>query len=58
MVVESLIGSRFTVTPVEAVEFGSHPGVIPVVEGSAHITGRHEFVIDPHDNLAKGFVLR
>jgi len=58
MVIESLIGSRFTVTAVEAVDFGSHPAVIPEVEGSASITGRHEFLIDPNDGLAKGFVLR
>ncbi len=58
MVVESLIGSRFTVTAVESTDFGAHPAVIPVVEGSASITGRNEFFIDPDDGLAKGFVLR
>jgi trans-L-3-hydroxyproline dehydratase len=58
MVVESLIGSRFRVTPVEAVEFGPHQAVVPEVEGSAFITGRHEFVIDPNDPLGEGFMLR
>ncbi len=58
MVVESLIGSRFTVTAVEAADFGSYSAIIPEVEGSASITGRHEFFIDPNDGLAKGFVLR
>jgi len=57
-VVESLIGSRFTVTAVEEIDFGSHRAVIPQVEGSASITGRNEFFIDPEDGLAKGFVLR
>jgi len=28
------------------------------VEGTAHITGRHEFFIDPEDPLKKGFFLR
>jgi trans-L-3-hydroxyproline dehydratase len=58
MVVESLIGSRFTVTAVESIDFGAHPAVIPEVEGSASITGRNEFMINPDDGLAKGFVLR
>jgi trans-L-3-hydroxyproline dehydratase len=57
-VVESLIGSRFTVTALESTDFGSHAAIIPQVEGSASITGRHEFFIDPDDRLAKGFVLR
>jgi proline racemase len=30
----------------------------PEVEGSAHITGRHEFFIDPDDPLKEGFLLR
>ena len=58
MVIESLIGSRFTVTALENIDFGSHAAVIPEVEGSAFITGRNEFLIDPDDGLAKGFVLR
>jgi trans-L-3-hydroxyproline dehydratase len=58
MVVESIIGSRFKVTAVERTVFGGHDAVVPEVEGSACITGRHEFLIDPDDALAKGFVLR
>ena len=58
MVVESIIGSRFKVTVTEETKFGSHGAVVPEVEGSARITGRHEFLIDPDDTLAKGFVLR
>ena len=58
MVVESIIGSRFKVTVTEETKFGSHDAVVPEVEGSACITGRHEFLIDPDDSLAKGFVLR
>ena len=26
--------------------------------GTAHITGRHEFLIDPADELRRGFILR
>ena len=58
IVIESIIGSRFRGTVVETTRFGPHPAVIPEVEGSAHITGRHAFVIDPEDPLKKGFILR
>jgi proline racemase len=29
-----------------------------VVTGSAHVTGRHRFLIDPDDPLREGFLLR
>jgi trans-L-3-hydroxyproline dehydratase len=58
MVVESILGTTFTGRIVETTTFGPYPAVIPEIEGTAHITGRHEFVIDPEDPLAKGFILR
>ena len=58
LVVESLIGSRFRVAAVEETTFGPYPAVIPEVEGSAHITGCHRFLIDPNDPLRHGFMLR
>jgi proline racemase len=58
IVVESIIGSRFTGRIVEATTYGPHPAVIPEVRGTAHITGRHEFLIDPDDPLRNGFILR
>jgi len=58
IVVESIIGSRFTGRIVEETTFGSYPAVIPEVGGTAHITGRHEFLIDPDDPLRDGFILR
>lgn len=58
IIIESIIGSRFTGRIVEATSFGPHPAIIPEVEGSAYITGRHEFLIDPIDPLRKGFILR
>jgi trans-L-3-hydroxyproline dehydratase len=58
MVVESIIGTRFTGRIVETTSFGPYPAVIPEIEGTAHITGRHEFVIDPADPLRDGFILR
>jgi trans-L-3-hydroxyproline dehydratase len=58
MVVESIIGTRFTGRIVETKSFGPYPAVIPEIEGTAHITGRHEFLIDPADPLRDGFILR
>jgi trans-L-3-hydroxyproline dehydratase len=38
--------------------FGPHEAVIPEVTGSAHLTGKNEFWIDPADPLGNGFILR
>jgi len=58
IIVESIIGSRFSGRVVETATFGPHQAIIPEVEGSAYITGRHEFLIDPEDPLRQGFILR
>jgi len=50
----SIVGSEFTGRVVEA----GPEGVVTEVEGSAHLTGRHEFVLDPDDELGEGFLLR
>ena len=58
MVVESIIGTRFTGRIVESTTFGPYAAIIPAIKGSAHITGRHEFLVDPADPLQSGFILR
>ena len=58
IVVESIIGSRFAGRVVETTTFGPHPAIVPEVEGTAHITGRQELLIDPADPLKDGFILR
>jgi proline racemase len=50
----SIVGSEFTGRVVGEAE----EGVVTEVEGSAHLTGRHEFVLDPADELGEGFLLR
>ena len=57
-VVESLIGTRFTGRVVRETTFGEYAAVAPEVEGSAYITGRHEFLISADDPLRDGFILR
>jgi trans-L-3-hydroxyproline dehydratase len=58
MVVESLIGTRFTGRIVGTTTVGEFAAVVPEVEGSAYITGRSEFVLAPDDPLKDGFILR
>jgi proline racemase len=58
LVHDSVVGSRFFGRVVEHVIMGSRPGVITEVQGSAHRTGDHVFVLDPHDPLGLGFTLR
>jgi proline racemase len=50
----SIVGSEFTGRVVEQVE----EGVVTEVEGSSYPTGRHEFLLDPDDELGEGFLLR
>ncbi len=57
IIIESIIGSRFSGRVVQTSSFGPHPAIIPEVEGTAYITGRHEFLIDPNDPLRNGFLL-
>jgi proline racemase len=58
IVIESILGTTFRGRVLETTRVGQYPAIIPEVEGTAHITGRHEFVIDPRDPLKAGFILR
>jgi len=57
-VIESLIGTRFTGRVVREMSFGDYSAAVPEIEGSAWITGRHEFLIAPDDPLRDGLILR
>jgi len=56
--VESILGTTFDGEVVEAARVGPHEAVIPRIAGSAHLTGRCEFFVDPEDPLREGFLLR
>ncbi|MCP1385650.1 proline racemase family protein [Runella salmonicolor] len=58
MVIESIVGSRFTASVQSVATYGPHAAVIPEVEGNAHICGKNTFLIDPKDELGQGFFLR
>jgi trans-L-3-hydroxyproline dehydratase len=54
-VIESIIGTVFRGEVVGEKSYGGYDAVVPKITGSAHITGRNEFVIDPDDPLRDGF---
>ena len=58
IVIESIIGSSFTCSVLEEASFGPHRAIIPRVEGTTFVTGRHEFYLDPVDPLKDGFIIR
>lgn len=58
IVIESILGTRFGGRVVERTTFGPHQAVVPEVDGTAHLTGRAEFWLDPTDPIGPGFVIR
>jgi len=58
MYIESITGSVFKGSIVSEEDYGPFKAVIPQVEGTAHITGKHTFIIDPEDPIKDGFILR
>lgn len=56
--VESIVGSTFTGSVAEVTSVAGRPAIVPEISGTAHITGRSEFWIDPSDEIGKGFFLR
>ncbi len=57
MTIESITKSVFTGSIVREEKYGPFDAVIPQVEGTAFITGQHEFLIDPDDPFGEGFFL-
>ncbi len=57
IVIESVIGTTFSGRIADTTTVGPYAAVVPEVEGRAFLTGRHEFLVDPRDPLARGFLL-
>jgi proline racemase len=55
---ESIIGGRFASRVVGEAAVGDLPGVVTEVEGSAHLTGYHQFVLEANDPIGLGFLIR
>jgi proline racemase/trans-L-3-hydroxyproline dehydratase len=54
----SIIGTEFTGRVMAQVSSAGHDAVLTEVTGSAHLTGTHQFVLEPGDPLGTGFLLR
>jgi proline racemase len=55
---DSIVGTTFLGRVVEEVVAEGRPAVITEVEGSAYLTGKATFTLDPRDPVAMGFTLR
>ena len=60
LVIESIVGGRFTVRIVEVgpSEESAYPSVVPEVQGRVSIVGRSEWFIEPDDPFRRGFLVR
>ena len=58
ILIESIVGGRFSGRITGTAAVGPHPAIIPEVGGRAFLTGRHEFVLDPSDPWRDGFLVR
>ena len=56
-VARSIIGSVFEGRIAEATTVGSRPAIVPVVSGSAWITGTQQLMLDPSDPYPLGYRL-
>ena len=54
----SIVGSEFRGRVVDDTDVAGKPAVVTEVEGSAHRTGEHHFVLEDGDELGTGFLLR
>lgn len=56
--VESILGTEFQGRLVELSGPGPEGSILPQIQGSAFITGVHQFTVDPRDPLSDGFLIR
>jgi proline racemase len=54
----SIVGSEFRARVVGESDVAGRAAVITEVEGTAHRTGEHQFVLEDSDELGTGFLLR
>jgi proline racemase len=53
-----IVGTYFRGRVVGEIEVDSIPGVVAEVEGGAHLTGHHQFILEKDDPLGPGYLLR
>jgi len=59
IIIESILGATSTFSGRVAghTQVGTYEAIVPEVSGRAFITGRHEFILNPRDELGRGFLL-
>ncbi len=57
LVHESIVGTRFRARVIESTIAEGRQAVLTEVRGRASLTGTHQFVLDPHDEVGEGFRL-
>ncbi|WP_155591175.1 proline racemase family protein [Lysinibacillus cavernae] len=55
---ESITNGHFVGEVLSFTTVGEYESIIPKVTGNAFITGFHQFVVDPRDSLANGFLFK
>ncbi|WP_250516168.1 4-hydroxyproline epimerase [Caballeronia sp. INDeC2] len=55
---ESIIGTLFEGTPMDAARVGDYQAIVPGIEGWARVTGHNTIFVDDRDPLAHGFLLK
>jgi len=58
IIIESILGSPFSVQAIENLTFAGFDAVIPEVTGDAYICGKGQWLINAEDPLKYGFLLR
>lgn len=52
-----ILGTVFEGVVTGQTQVGSYPAIKPIIYGTAHVTGTHQFIADPSDPFARGFLL-
>ncbi len=55
-VVESFLSTKFTGRIISPAGVGSFTGAVPEIEGSAYLTGMHQFILNSEDPLPEGLI--
>jgi proline racemase len=56
--IECITGESFTGRVASAITYQGLPAIIPEIGGTASFTGKHTFLVEPSDALARGFLVR
>lgn len=58
ILIESILGSQFSVKILDEVQYGAFNAIVPEVSGTAYVIGKNTFFLDKKDPLNTGFIFR